>query len=230
MANSKKAVVLASTDLPAHLQQSGGLGNENVSSDHLQVPRIKQLQGISHEIDKYHANYIEGAEVGQWLLTSTNELFGEEIYAINVKFDENYVIWAEREAGGGNKGSFPTEAAAEEALAQLPDSKNCYIQHTHDHALLLMNPETGELDTTPCMFSMNRSKMSTSRNWNTQIMQRPGDRFSSVWKVSSVRKEGKKGVFMVAEVEWVGYAQEADYNAAKEVYLNMTPEAKAAAA
>ena len=53
MANSKKAVVLASTDLPAHLQQNSGLGNENVSSDHLQVPRVKQIQNISNEVDEY---------------------------------------------------------------------------------------------------------------------------------------------------------------------------------
>ena len=45
MAN--KAVVLASSELPAYLQSSSGLGNENIKAEHLAVPRLKQMQGIT---------------------------------------------------------------------------------------------------------------------------------------------------------------------------------------
>jgi hypothetical protein len=224
------AVVLASSELPAYLQSSSGLGNENIKAEHLAVPRLKQMQGISPECDKYHEKYVEGADIGHWLITPSNQNLGEEVYALNVKFTEEFVIWADREAGGGKKGSFSSMMEAETALTNVADKAHCYIEESHDHVLLLIDPVTGEASDQPVLFSMSRSKMRESRNWNTEIMAKPGDRFSSLWKLSSVRVEGKKGTFMKTDVSWVGYAQEAHYEAAKSKYLSMTPNAVSAAA
>ena len=45
-------IALVSDKVPAHVQAGGGLGNENVTADHLQTPRVKQLQQLSNEVDE----------------------------------------------------------------------------------------------------------------------------------------------------------------------------------
>lgn len=57
-------VALVSQNLPAHAKKGGGLGNEDVTADHLQTPRVKQLQQLSNEIDENHSEHIEGAKPG----------------------------------------------------------------------------------------------------------------------------------------------------------------------
>ena len=64
---------------------------------------------MSDECDKHHPNYIEGAEDGHFLNSLTNEIYGDEIYVLNVKFKDEYVVWRKREAGGGLLGSFGSE-------------------------------------------------------------------------------------------------------------------------
>ena len=57
MAESK-AVSLVSANVPAHVKESAGLGNENVSTQHLQTPRVKLLQQMNSEVDESHEAYV----------------------------------------------------------------------------------------------------------------------------------------------------------------------------
>ena len=47
---NENAIALTSTSVPAHVKEASGLGNENVTSDHLQTPRVKLLQQLSNEL------------------------------------------------------------------------------------------------------------------------------------------------------------------------------------
>ena len=53
-----KDISIVSTELPAHIKLGSALGNENVSSEHLSVPRVKQLQKMSNEVDENHSDYM----------------------------------------------------------------------------------------------------------------------------------------------------------------------------
>lgn len=219
-AASTSLVALVSSQLPAHvLQDSAGLGNENVGQ-HVTIPRVKLLQKMSDEVDKYNSKHIEGAEPGHFLNSLTGENYGEELYVISLLFRNEYVVWRNRDAGGGILGSFGSLQQAQEAIKGQDKPQDYTITDTHSHVLLIKNPETGELDRTPVIMDFSSSKMRISRNWNSMIGLKGGNRFAGLWKLKSVSVTNKAGAqFMNLEAEWVGWATEDDYAYAKSVYL-----------
>ena len=219
MAESK-AVSLVSETVPAHVKEATGLGNENVGSEHLQTPRVKLLQQMNSEVDKNHDAYIEGAEPGDLLNTVSNEIYGKEIYVLNIHFTEDFVVWRKREKGGGLVSTFNSRTEADEAVSNQDGSPDDFeIIQTQSHLLLRKNPETGELDSTPFLMDFAASKLRVSREWNTQISQLKGDRFSSLWKVSSVSTANRAGQkFQNLSVVCEGWAPDEDYARAKQIY------------
>jgi hypothetical protein len=100
------AVALVSQTLPAHVMEGTGLGNENVGQN-VTIPRVKLLQKMSDEVDKYNSKYIKGAEPGHFLNSLTGENYGEDLYVINLLFRNEFVVWRNRDSGGGILGVFP---------------------------------------------------------------------------------------------------------------------------
>ena len=101
MASNATIASLVSKTVPAHVKESQGLGNENVGGEHLQTPRVKLLQQMNNEVDENNDAYVEGAKPGDLLNMVSNEIYGKEIYVINVHFNEDFVVWRKREKGGG---------------------------------------------------------------------------------------------------------------------------------
>jgi len=231
MAEEQKstAVSLVSKTVPAHVKEATGLGNENVSGEHLQTPRVKLLQQMNSEVDENHDAYVEGAKPGDLLNTVTNENYGKEIYVINVHFTEDFVVWRKREKGGGLVSSFSTRADADDAISQQEGSPDDYeIIQTQSHLLMRKDEETGDLDPTPFLMDFASSKLRVSREWNTQIAQLGGDRFSSLWKVSAVSTQNRAGQkFQNLSVTKEGWTTEDDYTLAKGVYEQVSGPKKA---
>ena len=84
------AIALVSTNVPAHVLQGTGLGNENVGQN-VTIPRVKLLQKMSDEVDKYNSKYIQGAEPGHFLNSLTGQNYGEELYVISLLFKNEFV-------------------------------------------------------------------------------------------------------------------------------------------
>ena len=223
MAESK-AVSLVSTNVPAHVKESAGLGNENVSTQHLQTPRVKLLQQMNSEVDESHDAYVEGAKPGDLLNTVTNEIYGTEIYVINVHFTEDFVVWRKREKGGGLVASCASRADADEMIGNQDGSPNDYeIIQTQSHLLIRKDATTGEMESTPFLMDFASSKLRVSREWNTQIAQLGGDRFSTLWKVSSVKTQNRAGQpFQNLSVMKEGWVTDDDYEIAKKVYKGVS--------
>lgn len=215
----KESFSLVANDVPAHVRaaQNGGRGNEDVGSA-VAIPRIKLLQKMSPEVDKYNAKYIAGADVGHFINSISSEVYGEELYAVSLKFKVEYVVWRSMEAGGGLLGNFTNQADAEAAVAAQEKPSEYEIKDTHSHILLLKNPETGELSH-PIIMDFTSSKLRVSRSWNTQIASKGGDRFSSLWRLKSQPVESRTGQqFMNLDVEWVGWTTEEDYKIAEGLF------------
>jgi hypothetical protein len=173
---------------------------------------------MSDEVDRHHANYVTGAQDGDFLNSLTGELYGSSLYAISIKFKEEFAVWKKRDAGGGLLGSFKTEGEARAAIAAQEKPMDFDVSQTHSHTLLIKNPETGAIGK-PVVMDFASSKLRVSRGWNSQIDIKGGDRFSSLWKLSSVAAKAKNGAqFMNLEVEFMGWAQEEDYKAAENYY------------
>ena len=213
-------ISIVTSTMPAHVKKGENLGNENINSDHLSTPRLKQLQQLSNEVDENHSEYINGAKVGDFINTVTKETYGKELFVVNVHFREEYVVWVKREKGGGLVGTFPTK---QEAIKHLEDAGNKVEDHeitqTQTHTLLKVDEKTGDISEIPFLFDCSSSKLRVSREWNTQIMKLGGDRFASLWKLASVQTANKAGQkFMNIAVSNVGWLKEDTYNVAKGFY------------
>ena len=216
MAN--QALALADDKVPAYINQSGSRGNENVG-DQLAIPRIKQLQKMSDEVDKHHLKFIKGAEAGMFMNSLSGELMGDEIYVISINFVTDYVIWRTREAGGGYVGKASSMGEATALVAAQEDAPEKFqISETHSHLVVTKDPKTGETSM-PALFDFANSKLSVSKNWNTQIGMKGGDRFAGLWKLSTVSVENRAGAtYLNVKIDWQGWVQEADYKAAEALY------------
>ena len=217
---NENAIALTSTSVPAHVKEAAGLGNENVTSDHLQTPRVKLLQQLSNEVDPNHEDHLEGAKPGDFVNTVTNKLLGRELYIINLLFKEEFVVWRKLSEGGGLKGTFATHKEAMDFLAseELKVEDHDIVQ-TQSHTLLMKDPATGDILKTPFLMDFASSKLRVSREWNTQIAQLGGDRFSSLWKLASVQTQNRAAQkFYNLSVENQGWVLDEDYNYAKSVY------------
>ena len=217
---SETAISLVSNTVPAHVKEASGLGNENVTAEHLQTPRVKLLQQMNSEVDENHDAYVEGAKPGHFLNSVTNENYGTEMYVINLHFKEDFVLWKKRDAGGGLIGTYSSQADALEYLAdQGLKADDHEIIQTQSHLLLRKDPETGELIKTPFLMDFASSKLRVSREWNTQIGQLGGDRFSALWKLSSLQTQNRASQkFYNLTAENQGWVTEDDYEFAKETY------------
>ena len=132
-----------------------------------------------------------------------------------------------RDAGGGLIGTYASQQAALDHLAKEGlKAEDHEIMQTQSHLLLRKDPETGELDKTPFLMDFASSKLRVSREWNTQIGQLGGDRFSALWKLSSLQTQNRAAQkFYNLNAENQGWVTEEDYEYAKEVYtkLNLGP-------
>ena len=221
---NENAIALVSTSVPTHVKEASGLGNENVTSDHLQTPRVKLLQQLSNEVDPNHEDYVEGAMPGDFYNTVTNSLLGRALYIINLLFKEEFVVWRKLNKGGGLKGTFPSYKEATDFLTaeNLLVADHDVVQ-TQSHTLLMKDPNTGEIVRTPFLMDFASSKLRVSREWNTQITQLGGDRFSSLWKLSSVQTQNRAAQkFYNLSVENQGWVLEEDYIFAKSAYDNIS--------
>jgi len=217
-------VALVAKNVPTHVSKSSGLGNEDVSAEHLQTPRVKQLQQLSNEVDENHSEYIEGAKPGDFVNTITRENYGKEMYVINIKFTEEFVIWRKREKGGGLVGSYSSQKDAYTYLEAEGLAVEDYdIIQTQSHLLLRKDAETGELSGQPFIFDCSSSKLRVSREWNTQLKLAGGDRFSSLWKMSSAQTQNRASQkFYNIAVENQGWVTDEDYATSKKLYESIS--------
>ncbi len=217
---SSTALALSDDKLPAHISIDMNRGNEDVGRN-VEIPRLKLLQKMSDELDKNHPNYDKKADAGDFYNSLTKENYGTEMYVINILFKNNFIVWKDRTAGQGmgKLGTYQTQAEALQAMEDTGMPKIYQAVDTDEHLLLVKNKDTGELEQTPVIFDMASTKKSVSRNWNTQIGLKPGDRFAGLWKLSSFSATSKAGApFNGIKVTFEGWAHEEDFKMADEMF------------
>lgn len=221
MAKTSTALAITETHLPDYMNQTSSRGNENVGGQ-LVVPQIKQLQRMSHEVDKYNAKFIEGAEPGNFLNVLTGQVFKDDIYVININFSP---FWQVKTGYGVNPsrwlGKFRNYEQAVSLKENEEDSDELEIAEGHTHLLAMVNPEDGTLiGNSPFIFDFAGTKLRVSKQWNSRIAANGGDRFSSVWKLTTVSEESRatKAQFLNLKVDSVGWAMEDAYKACEKMY------------
>ena len=164
-------ISIVTSTMPAHLKKGTNLGNENISSEHLSTPRLKQLQQLSNEVDENHSEYIEGAKVGDFINTVTKEDYGKELYLVNVHYKEEFVVWKQLEKGGVLVGTFPTQNEALQHLeAEGLKVEDYDINRTQTHTLLKVDEKTGDVSDIPFLFDCSISKLIYSSSINSSFI------------------------------------------------------------
>jgi hypothetical protein len=223
--NTTKSVMgfLAADQLPAHLTQGTGAGNENVSSSDMTIPRLDIIQQLSPQLDASNAKFIEGAKLGHVFNSLTGELY-DHAFVINLHYEVKYQVFKKRKFGGGFEGSFDTEA---EALAHLDSQslpRDQYdVPETAIHKCLMLD-DAGQPDQ-PVLIYMSGSKQKVSKEWNSQIRLKDprADRFASVWTLSSAGEKNRQGQpYQNFKVDFAGWAGEDLYAEARNLYGSIT--------
>ncbi len=203
---------------PSYMKD-GNRGSENVTASDVVIPRIGLVQALSPQRKKTHAAYIAGAEEGVMFNSVTNELYDKELTFIPVYFKVEYVIWRDREKGGGFRGAYDSMETAQRAMDSLEDAADCEIIETAQHYVLIRHSEN-ELE--EAILSMSVSKMTASRKLNSLIRIAGGDRFSRHYLLSSTVAEGKKGEYQNYTVKMLdGFVTEDEYRAGETMYENI---------
>ena len=86
---------------------------------------------MSDEVDKHHLNHIEGAGDGVFMNTLTRELYGEELYCINIKFKDEFVVWKDREKRWWSLGHIQNPGRGTAASTEKSDDYAIRPTHTH---------------------------------------------------------------------------------------------------
>lgn len=78
-----------------------GLGLENVSTSDLLIPRITILQSLSPQLQRNKAEYIEGAQSGDFCDVGLGELLPKPLWVLPVYFKKQWLEWAPRSSNKG---------------------------------------------------------------------------------------------------------------------------------
>ena len=178
---------------------------------------------MNHEVDPNHSEYVEGAKEGDFINTVTGENYGSSLIVVNTHFKEEYVIWRKRTEGGGLVGNFTTRVEAEKYLEDNGlDADKHDITQTHIHTLLRMDEKTQEISDIPFLFDCASSKLKVSRDWNVQLLKLGGNvnRFSYMWRMSSVPQSNAKGSWVNIDIEPVGWLKAEAYQQVEAFYKN----------
>jgi hypothetical protein len=90
---------LPSMHLDSELQKMGGMGTENVQAKDVLIPRLTILQKLSPQLAKKKAEFIDGAEVGDFCNVATGDIYKEAVLVIPCHFATAYIEWGKNRSG-----------------------------------------------------------------------------------------------------------------------------------
>lgn len=197
--------------------ERGNRGNENVTTDDVQIPRLEVTQDLTPLVKS------GDADVGQLYNSVTNEIYGERALFVPVMFIKQYLVWKDRKAGGGFRGAFMTQQEAQDRIQEAVDEgdnpRALSIAETPTHIGLLVTGGTADVPKLmQIAISMPRSKIKISKRLNAMVQMTGGDRFARVYEVSVVPETSQQGTFFNFQFTPKAWTPRAIYEQAAEMY------------
>jgi hypothetical protein len=224
--------------LPDFIASGEGLGFEGIDSEDLELPRIKLIQSISPEKDKFNV-----AE-GEFFHNVTEESFGSEVTIIPIIIQKAFVLWSPKEDGRGilarandgvhwqpSEGEFEVapitdmpkkkvkwvlaKTVKESGLAEfgssIPDDEDSKPAATKQYNILAYLPDFPEAS--PCVVTLQRSAIKLGKKLNSKLKvatQSKGvDLFAFQLKMSSTsEKNANDQKFFSFRFDMDGYAKD----------------------
>lgn len=171
--------VAVKDQLPAigvNFADDAGAGMENTDRDSFAIPFLAIMQKGSPQVDKDQDVYVKDAEVGDLMLTTSQELFkdGDGANVIFCSYRRVFLRWAPRDSGGGFKGEMPVdEVAKQRAQGIIKDvegklfaDNGDLVRDTRIH-YLLVESATGAW--VPAVLSVASTQIKKSKMLMTQL-------------------------------------------------------------
>lgn len=210
-------LVQGGDQLPDYINKDSNRGNENVSTADMVVPRIEIVQALSPCLDENdEAAYIPGAKQGMLFNSLTRKLYGHSVIVVPIQFSKQWLLWRDRDKGGGFRGAHESLQDAETVRKPLENPEEWEPVETAQHLVLIARAD-GEIE--EAMVSMARTKLKVSRQWNSMINMAGGDRFSRAFELSTVQEQNTQGQkYYNLHVKPFGFPTQPMYEAASEFY------------
>lgn len=168
--------------LDDELLKMGGMGTENVKSKDVLIPRLVILQALSPQVNKKKAEYIEGAEVGDFCNVATGDIYKESVLVVPCHFATAYIEWTKNRGGlAANHGDDPSilsKTVRNEKFENVLPNGNI-VQETAQWYCLLQDATGWQR----IFFPLKSTNLKHSRKWltlcRTETVQLPDGQF---WK------------------------------------------------
>lgn len=229
---TKEVSIFDDNKMPAYINQQSTRGSEAVTAEDLTIPRLELVQSTSPCRKKKDAAYIEGAEEGLLYNNVSRELYGGSVFVVPVIFAKQWLIWKDRDAGGGFRGAFDDKESAAVRVQELIDEGDNgpfdIVDTAQNLCLLLKVDDKGKVTGyEEIAISMAKSKMKVSRQWNSIIRMMGGDRFSRVYQISAVEETNDRNeAYYNYHVSAMGFPPEEVYKAAESLFNDMQSGSK----
>ncbi len=195
----------------------GVMGLENARAEDFQIPRLQIAQAMSPQLLRSKAEYIAGLMVGQYFNTVTQEVYGDTINVVPVKYTFSRLRFANSildcQSKNGIDGGTRAPKCSECEFSKWGSGKDGQGTDCKEYRnWLILEAKSGQ----PMSLSFKSSSLIVAKTWATLISTRkyklttgksvPAPAFSTVYELRSVEKSTSKGTFYIPAVRVIGNA------------------------
>lgn len=156
------------------VESDAGMGLENMSARDMSVPYFSIIQKTSPQVDKTEAEYIKGAEAGQFMNTVSQKLFDGEsgVYVILCDYQVRFTEWRLREKGGGLVADHGDNEAVlvgttkDEKKRDINAAGNQIVKSFNYPALII---DKDSLETSKVLISFTSTQLKKAKKLNTMV-------------------------------------------------------------
>jgi hypothetical protein len=193
---------MPSINIDAELLKMGNLGAENVKAKDVLIPRLTILQALSPQLAKKKAEYIEGAEIGDFCNVATGDIYKEAINVIPCHFATAYIEWGKNRGGlvanHGDDASILAKAVRNEQNQNILPNGNLLSETSQWYCLLQDGASWSRI-----FIPLTSTNLKHSRKWmtlcRTESVQMPDGTlwkpplFWRSWKLIAIEDSNDRG-------------------------------------
>jgi hypothetical protein len=205
--------------LDADALAADGESDQSFEKEDLALPFFRVVQSNSPAVDPEDAGFVQGAKVGDFINSVTNELWDGKtgIHIVPVAYMRSHIRWRPRTAGGGLVKDFGADSSIMSARdeqgkplvvrieegeekGRLKFANGDYLNVSGQYFAFLVDPESGMYQAG--VFNLSGTQAKKSRKWNAAIQNRQAvsggkmfkpAMFYDCWHITTVREENEKG-------------------------------------
>ena len=200
------AITTTTPDMvPAYLDTGSAVGVEHLTADDVAMPRLSLAQAMSDQINKTHADYIEGVGIGDFFnsVSGTTYGCGPIPFSILCAYPPRGIEFAPMDEGGGVVD--PNVPLDDPRLLFGADGTKPQATRFYDYVLML---HPGEPREEVISLSLARSGVRAAKSLNGLARMRGTAIFTGVYTVESVQKTSQQGSYQTYRFRNAGYIPE----------------------